>query len=293
MDGPVRSGSRLKYLERIRGLFVPVVAAPTHVSEEHATGWVTKRLTLDDYRALLPRRPAPSSEQMEAFARFVSTAHSWYKHLSPLPPGVPMVFYLDPDAGTQRVVDRRGRVSQVKRRKQGFHYSWLPTVEYRSRFGYAAFAAAAGTTVSLILADGSEKVPSDKEPLIFDPRAGQFAALPHEVLAAGTADVSALIHPRAAWPAVWHRFRSDRDDRSVFNWSTEVEAALYGQILERIEALRDGAPVEEIQRDAVDDGDRGYVSGCDLVLYRLLVPERERQKRRIVAALQHVVDLTR
>src|SRR5215470_13221521 len=157
-----------------------------------------RRLTLDEYRELLAETPTPSSEQLDAFARFVSTAHSWYKHLPTLPPGVPMIFYLDPGAGTQRVVDKRGRVREVERRKPGFHYSWLPTAEYRDRFGCAAFAAMAGTRVSLIRSDGSQDVPSDDEPRIFAPRYAELVALPTEVLEAGTADISGLIHNRAA-----------------------------------------------------------------------------------------------
>src|SRR4051812_1821261 len=101
-------------------------------------------LTVGDYRDLLGATSVPSREQMGAFALFVSTAHSWYKHLPTLPPGVPMIFYLDPGAGAQRIVNIFGRVREAERIERGFHYSSLPTTEYRNRFGHAAFAAAAG-----------------------------------------------------------------------------------------------------------------------------------------------------
>ena len=62
-----------------------------------------RTLTLDDYQNLLRGPPEPTHEQIEEFARFVATAHSWYKHLPTWPPGVPMRFFLDPCAGMERV----------------------------------------------------------------------------------------------------------------------------------------------------------------------------------------------
>lgn len=73
--------------------------------------------------------------QMQQFALFVSNAHSWYKHLPYLPPGEPFQFFLDPGAGMQLVVSSQGSVDATPRAEPGFHYSWLPTVEYRARFG--------------------------------------------------------------------------------------------------------------------------------------------------------------
>ena len=47
------------------------------------------------YLDVVRRLPAPTVGQTMRFARFVSMAHSWYKHL-PIRPKVPFVFYLDP-----------------------------------------------------------------------------------------------------------------------------------------------------------------------------------------------------
>jgi hypothetical protein len=73
---------------------------------------------------------------------------------------VPMRFFLDPCAGMEREVDRRGRVRYEYRHRRGFHYSSLKTAEYRDRFGTAAFArgAGTGTLVSLQRANRSRVV---------------------------------------------------------------------------------------------------------------------------------------
>ena len=251
-----------------------------------------RKLSLDEYRDLVVGVPSPSRDQMHEFARFVSTAHSWYKHLPTLPPGVPMTFYLDPGAGTQRIVDRRGRVRQFERKEGGFHYSWHPTADYRVRFGHAAYAASAGTSVSLVSSEGAKWVPSDDEPSIFEPARAELVALPREVLEAAVAEVSGLIHNRAACYQFWRLLPPDYDDPSRVDWPAESGgAAAYAEILDRFQELSAGAAVEE----ATWDDDRylwGFPSG-DLVLHRLLMPERERQQRGIVAALERVVALVR
>jgi len=284
-------------------------------------------LTLGEYRALLAGVPEPSREQIEAFARFVSTAHSWYKHLPLLPPGVPMTLFLDPGAGAQLIIDRRGRIRQVNRRKRGFHYSWLRTAEYRDRFGHAAFARSAGTgtVVSLMRAEGSQLIPSDDKPAIFDPARGELLALPDEVLEAGVAQVTGVMHPRASLPALWGFPKNF--NASHVDWPTQSGGAtVLAEILERVRALRaDPTLIERIdlgldrpaerhgatvvaqvfervralgthpkQGKPPRDRDRYYLAGsCDLVLYRLLTPERERQRASIASALERVVDLVR
>ena len=252
---------------------------------------------LGEYRELLAGVPMPSREQIEAFARFVSTAHSWYKHLPIWPPGVPMNFFLDPGAGAQRIVDARGRVDQVDRLERGFHHSWLPTAKYRDSFGHAAYArtAGTGTVVSFIGADGSQLAPSHEEPLVFEPSGAELVALPDEVLEAGTALLSAVVHPRGPL-LVPSRVAWDRDPgrsgTSPADWPAESGGtAALAQILERAEALLADPQLEKPAPDG--NPDRHHLLGCDFVLYQLLTPERERQQRGMVAALECVVDLVR
>ena len=63
-----------------------------------------------DYVGVIRQLPRPTVAQTERFARYVSSAHSWYKHL-PIHPKVPFVFYLDPGAGMSRVHTRTGETA--------------------------------------------------------------------------------------------------------------------------------------------------------------------------------------
>lgn len=56
----------------------------------------------------------PTQKQRENFVDFVSHAHSWYKHVSPYPPGTRFYFFLNKYAGHER---RHGTV-EVKERTQ-------------------------------------------------------------------------------------------------------------------------------------------------------------------------------
>src|SRR5262245_37733059 len=118
------------------------------------------RSTLHRYRVLVASLPMPTLVQMQQFAGHVAGAHSWYKHLPLLPPGAPLQFFLDPAAGMQLIAGSGGRVDATPRTNRGFHYSWLPTAEYRDRFGYLAFSRSSGTSVSLLLRDESRLIGS-------------------------------------------------------------------------------------------------------------------------------------
>lgn len=54
---------------------------------------------MDEYLKIVSQLPLPTVEQTEAFAKYVTRAHSWYKHLPPFPPGRLFAFFLDPQAG--------------------------------------------------------------------------------------------------------------------------------------------------------------------------------------------------
>ncbi len=160
-------------------------------------------LDLTEYRDLLRSVPRPTDEQAEAFARFVSEAHSWYKHLPLLPPGTPFRFFVDPYAGFHQEIVK-GQAVLVPSATHGFHYSSLPTRQYQTRFGHLAYACRAGWSVSLVFDDGSAlKGPDTSGAGVFTPD-GQFGGLPPEVVEAGTEYLTGVIHRRAAWnPQAW------------------------------------------------------------------------------------------
>ena len=96
-------------------------------------------LSLAAYRACVANLERPTRAQMEAFAEFVCQAHSWYKHLPFYPPGKSLQFFLDPAAGMDLFFNASG-VDAAPRDVTGFHYSSIPTRDYRERFGCLAFS---------------------------------------------------------------------------------------------------------------------------------------------------------
>lgn len=98
-------------------------------------------LTLSEYRSLVVTLPPPTDQQKDNFSKFVSQAHSWYKHLPLCLPGVKFHFFIDSSAGCERAVTFTGKIKLTPRAKQGFHYSWIPTNEYRRNFGYLRIPA--------------------------------------------------------------------------------------------------------------------------------------------------------
>lgn len=217
--------------------------------------------------------PIPTMEQMQAFALHVSRAHSWYKHLPYCAPGSPFYFYLDPAAGMERRLTPDGQLIVSDRETKGFHHSGLPTCDYRDRFGHLAFAQGRGTVVAMRAPDGTMLVPADNQPTYFDFEATQQAAVPEAVLKAGTAFLTAVLYPNAAYrgpsgngPALYQtgvRMIATNPER-LHPWP---EASGGRATLDAIIASRN-----DLER-----------------LAELLEPERERQLNEIVLACKRVV----
>ena len=87
--------------------------------------------------------PLPTDYQYEEFAKHVSEAHSWYKHL-PLLTGGQFVVFLAPDSGIGRLVARlEGTGYRLETPPEGpvfteanprLHYSWKTSNEGRNQF---------------------------------------------------------------------------------------------------------------------------------------------------------------
>lgn len=158
-------------------------------------------MDIDAYRALAGAVAAPTDSQIEAFADYVASAHSWYKHLPLQPPGVAFYFYLDPNAGMDHLIHASGEVTVRARTPdtESFHYGWMTTADYRERFGCLAFSCAAGSSVFGTDLVGEETVLVDSNTLhpVLQVDRDSTMRPPKQILDAGTCSLTALVHPRA------------------------------------------------------------------------------------------------
>ncbi len=243
------------------------------LSPPQAASAAAPPLTLDDYRALVAKLPRPTEAQMMAFATFVCGAHSWYKHLPMYPPGKPFQFFLDPASGMD-LNFHGGRVEATPRLVNGFHYSWIPTPQYRERFGHLAFSRRGGTTVYRQAPDGTATAVGDDVPSLYDVETQSLRRIPPEVLEAGRAWVSGLVHAVSASPT-WLLMFATKEARAAWPEESGGPPALM-PILARCEALKEA-------REVV-----GWPSNDDEELIRLLAPERKRQHDGMVDAMLRV-----
>lgn len=242
-------------------------------------------LSLSRYSAMVSKTPLPSDDQIAEFARFVSTAHSWYKHLPLFPPGIPFHFYVNPFSGHDRVVSSDGRVSHRLRAdsSDGFHYTWMTTAEYRRRFAALDYVAAAGTSLA-VRVRGGVLVQRYDIPVVFSAQ-GQPFQVPREVLDAGRVEVTGAIHPMATtmWFSKWIAGFMEAEG-VVRQWPAETggEETLT-RIAARAEAIRwPAVDVKDIPRHP------GLPAGTDLELETLMAPERRRLQNNMVVAMKAV-----
>ena len=176
-------------------------------------------MDIDAYRALADAVAVPSDRQIEAFADFVASAHSWYKHLPLQPPGVAFHFYLDPNAGMDQLVHASGEVTVRTRTPdtESFHYGWMTTADYRERFGCLAFSCAAGSSVFGTDLVGEETVLVDSNTLhpVLQVDRDSTMRPPKQILDAGTCSLTALVHPRATGSLVAMRLASRERKRPM------------------------------------------------------------------------------
>jgi hypothetical protein len=222
---------------------------------------------------------------MAAFAEFVAGAHSWYKHTPPFPPGFSFQFFLDPSAGTQRVFRTGGKVGVVPREKAGFHYSWIPTAEYRERFGYLAYTLWSPKERAHFFA--APEAPSDDQPCVFHPRRERLVWLPDEVLAAGRSMASGVVHDVIIPGLLLAGVTSDTQ------WPEESGGRpVLEEILDRCRELK--ADWRKEERISSENARREAVSELgvgDYPLFKLVGPERSRQRQHMADAMQRAVEL--
>jgi hypothetical protein len=255
-------------------------------------------LSLQEYLAVIRGLPLPTSAQRREFVEYVSGAHSWYKHLPRHLPGEPFYFFMDRYAGCDCVVRKDGSRAMVEREKQGFHYSAIPTAEYRTRFGYLGYACDAGTAVFLvnqepmaIPRDDVAAVPGDD---------GHGRGLPHAILEAGKVRLTAVIHPLSTAYDFWDE--GDPRVRGKVHWPDESGGKeTLQKIFKRCAEMRE--PGYHKEREArvakrlellESSPTRGEARKMmespyhDPILSELLEPERLRQKNEMLKAIDRV-----
>lgn len=131
------------------------------------------RLALDQYCDLLARLPMPIDDQIEAFVDYVCYAENWCKVLPDQAPGEKFYFFLDPQAGRDRVLGFEGRTyfssrTELSSPVAGLERPWYATDEYRNRFGYLAYACAAGDEVFTWVDYNPTGLPGDEEIFLLD-----------------------------------------------------------------------------------------------------------------------------
>jgi hypothetical protein len=252
-------------------------------------------LSLEEYRALVRELPLPTSEQRRDFVEYVSRAHSWYKHLPHYLPGEPFYFFLDKFSAWDLVALEDGSYEIAEREQQGFHYSAIPTSEYRTRFGFLNYACAAGTAV-FPLNHEAMVIPRDKVVEIVR-EDGVQCCLPQPILDAARVEVTSVIFPWNWDPRVgWRR----EPPRKPYWPSESGGQATLDRILKRsAEVQRPEGIREAEEREArafeLSKGLPGKErmalierARLDPILSDLIEPERLRQKTEMLKAIDRV-----
>jgi hypothetical protein len=217
--------------------------------------------SLADYRRMIRRIPRPSPRQIREAVEFIPEDLRGLAHdeESLLPPGLPIVLYLDPLAGVPCFTERDGTVIVQED-------EWTPVepAEYRRRFGYLTWRVGSGW------------------PPVFDEERQRIFALPTEVETVGEARVSGLLESEAtARPECWLQI----DEAQTAAWPAETGGpALAREIVERCRAVveRERTPTRNLLR---------YLSRHEKAVAELLEPERRRQRAAIGRAIERMLGL--
>jgi hypothetical protein len=228
------------------------------------------RCTLSDYRALIGSLPRPSEQQIDHYVKFVAEAHSWYKHLPLLPPGVRFYFFVDPWAGQLRI-ESRGRLTHRERKDDDefkFHYTWMTTRVYQERFGHLEYTATGGGMTTMYFGHRGTSEGPDAPVVAME---GRALRMPSEIAQAGSVLLTAVIHPGTAERWVWRLFLPMWNERQ---WPRETGGECVLNEIRTIRAQVD-RPYERIDAD----------------LERLLKPERERLHAEMGMAIRRMLDI--
>jgi hypothetical protein len=232
-------------------------------------------MSLIDYQALVRPLGRPSEAQIDAYVEYLAGKHSWYKHLPLLLPGTIFTLFINPLAGMIQGNEGNGplRWMEVGSTEECFHYSMMPTVEYRSRFGHFGYGASAAPQFGLHGARTRRDYGAERR--VFDTADGE-RALPIEICEAGSVEVTGVMHQIASSHWLWERLFAGE--------------SRHGPAKEGAWPGRSGgaATLEELVAIATNPK-RPY--GQDEDIQTLIDPERQAQLSDLRAAARRVVDL--
>jgi hypothetical protein len=188
------------------------------------------------------------------------------------------VFFLDPAAGCDRAQRSDGYWEAVGREIQGFHHAAMPTREYRECFGHLAFASGRSLRSGSV-GGGALRVETGFGAVVIDEH-GACRSIPEEI-EAGAVRLTGMIHPYANQQLLWERI--SRTEPVPDLWPEESGGAVvFEQIQRRCrELVRDDS---KIVRDEEHPG-------VDAVFADLVEPERQRQRRLMIGAIDRLLAL--
>jgi len=175
---------------------------------------IPKECNLNKYLELIKDVPRPADEQVDNFIEHVFNAHSWYKHIPIYQPGIAFHFYIDPYAGYEVIFNRNKRVDIADiSDEETFHYSWLPTDKYLSKFGHLMHASGGETMISQPYESNINYFFHERYiPFIFLDADNVFL-MPDKVYKAGRIELTAAIHPRTQ--ILWELMYSEKVPESL------------------------------------------------------------------------------
>jgi hypothetical protein len=220
--------------------------------------------------------------QIKDFVSFAADAKSWYKHIPARPPGEPMHFYLDPNAGRDRLRRWGHRVAYYDRTEgtRKLHYSWLTTSEYRRRFGYLAFSCPVGTVIWMDETTEAEiwtRDPNFSAPLI-EGSSGALALVPAAVLQVGGCNVTQMVHSRTDAKMLWQKWKKE-----------QLRAAEYREM--EVDALtghwiRIGVLCEEV----AEERSARRIRSIEVELSSLIEQQRAKERREMMDAIKEMLE---
>jgi hypothetical protein len=260
-----------------------------------------KILTLRKYRKLVKSCGRPTETQVENFIKFVCQAHSWYKHLPTVPPGKLFYFYLDPNAGRELRVDAAGNRrlrDRLDSDDSKFHYTWMTTADYRSKFGCLAYAVNAGTSFMTGESKGEWAVHRHDNAIVYD-RKLRPRYIPDEVVEAAAVELTGVIHDEMS---VGHKARrwveilSEHSDTWPVESGGEAAARdllnVCKEIVSELESLTLPKSISEASLNSAESRKwYEFSRSCDRRLAEALKPERDRQKNQMRGAIRTMLDM--